>query len=51
MSIKSTQLNYSAPETNLLDLLPGSILCASGGGPNFGSSLEDMEENDYTFTW
>jgi hypothetical protein len=51
MSIKSNKLYYSAPETNLLDLLPGSILCASGDGPNFGSSLEDMEENDYIFTW
>jgi hypothetical protein len=51
MSIKSTQLNYSAPETNLLELLPSSILCSSGDGTNFGTSIEDMEENDYTFTW
>lgn len=48
--IGNTQPEYSTPTTTQLDLLSGAILCSSEG-LNFGTSLEEMEENDYTFTW
>lgn len=40
-----------SPLTDLIDIAPMSVLCQSGEGSNFSTSLEDMTENDYTFTF
>lgn len=40
--------DYQSPQTEILDLLTESVLCQSTG---FGTTLEDMTENDYTFTF
>ena len=42
------QQGYISPQTELIDILPESILCQS---KQFGVSLEEMTENDYTFTF
>ena len=39
---------YLSPQTEILDLLTESVLCQSTG---LGTTLEDMTENDYTFTF
>ena len=45
-------VGYICPEMDLIDILPMSILCQSGeGGSSVGTTLEDMTENDYTFTF
>ena len=44
------QQGYMSPKTELIDLVPMSVLCQSGGG-SFSTSLEEMTENDYTFTF
>ena len=44
------QQGYISPQTELIDIMPMSILCQSGDdGNRFSTSLEDMTENDYTF--
>ena len=36
----------------LIDIEPMSVLCESGeDGNRFSTSLEDMKENEYTFTF
>jgi hypothetical protein len=42
------QQGYISPETELIDIMPMSVLCQSD---SFSTSLEDMTENDYTFTF
>ena len=45
-------VGYISPETNLIDILPMSVLCQSGdNGSSFELSLEDMTETDYTFNF
>ena len=44
------QQGYTSPQTELIDLEPISVLCQSGGNA-FSTSLEDMKENEYTFTF
>ncbi len=41
-------VGYISPETTLTDIVPMSVLCQSGES---NTSLEDMTENDYTFTF
>ena len=44
------QQGYISPQTELVDIMPMSILCLSGEeGSGFSTSLEDVTENDYTF--
>ena len=43
------QQGYTSPQTELIDIVPMSVLCQSGG--TFTTSLEDMTENEYTFTF
>ena len=44
------QQGYISPQTELIDIMPMSILCQSGEeGTGFSTSLEGMTENDYTF--
>ena len=46
------QQGYISPQTELIDIAPMSVLCQSQGeGNGFSTSLEDMKENDYTFTF
>ena len=46
------QQGYISPQTELIDIMPMSILCQSGEeGTGFSTSLEEMTENDYTFTF
>ena len=40
---------YASPEMTVVDIMPMSVLCMSGEGNN--TTLEDMTENDYTFTF
>lgn len=40
-----------SPQTDLIDIAPMSVLCQSEEGTGFSTSLEDMKENDYTFTF
>ena len=43
---------YIRPKVQLVDIAPMSVLCQSQGeGNGFSTSLEDMKENDYTFTY
>ena len=50
MKQKKMQQDYISPQTQLVDIMPMSILCQSGEeGGKFSTSLEDMTENDYTF--
>ena len=42
------QQGYTSPQTELVDLEPMSVLCQSVG---FKTTLEDMTENEYTFTF
>ena len=44
------QQGYTSPQTELIDIVPISVLCQSGGNA-FSTSLEDMTENEYTFTF
>ena len=44
------QQGYMSPTTELIDIVPMSVLCQSGGN-SFSTSLEDMTENDYTFNF
>lgn len=44
--------SYVSPETELVELSPLIVLCQSDeGGSDFSTSLEDMTENDYIFTF
>ena len=46
------QQAYTSPQTKLIDIEPMSVLCESGDdGNRFSTSLEDMKENEYTFTF
>jgi hypothetical protein len=46
------QQGYISPQTELIDIEPMSVLCQSQDeGNGFSTSLEDMKENDYTFTF
>ena len=46
------QQAYTSPQTELIDIEPMSVLCESGDdGNRFSTSLEDMKENEYTFTF
>ena len=46
------QQGYISPQTGLIDIEPMSVLCESGDdGTRFSTSLEDMKENEYTFTF
>lgn len=45
----TNSLGYLSPEMTVVDILPMSVLCQSGEGNN--ATLEDMTENDYTFTF
>ena len=38
--------DYRSPRTEIIDILMESVLCQSN---QFGATLEEMEENDYTF--
>ena len=52
MKQKKMQQGYICPQTELIDIAPMSVLCQSQGeGNGFSTSLEDMKENDYTFTF
>lgn len=42
-------VGYTSPEATFIDVMPMSILCQSGEGSD--TTLEDMTENDYTFTF
>jgi hypothetical protein len=43
---------YIGPQAQLVDIAPMSVLCQSGeGGSDFSTSLEDMTENDYIFSF
>ena len=44
----NNEKGYISPQTAFIDILPESILCQS---TNFGMTLEEMTENDYTFTF
>ena len=44
--------SYVSPETELIDISPMNVLCQSDeDGSGFSTSLEDMTENDYTFSF
>ena len=47
--MKKQKLNegYISPQTELIDIMPISVLCQSPD--KFSTSLEDMTENDYNF--
>ena len=52
MKQQKNQSGYMSPQTELIDIAPMSVLCQSGeGGSNFSTSLEEMTENDYTFSF
>ena len=52
MKQQKNQSGYTSPQTELIDIAPMSVLCQSQGeGNGFSTSLEDMKENDYTFTF
>lgn len=52
MKQQKFQQGYICPQTGLIDIEPMSVLCESGDdGNSFSTSLEDMTENDYTFTF
>lgn len=52
MKQQKNQSGYMSPQTELIDIAPMSVLCGSGDdGNRFSTSLEDMTENDYTFTF
>ena len=52
MKQQKNQSGYMSPQTNFIDIAPMSVLCQSQGeGNGFSTSLEDMTENDYTFTF
>jgi hypothetical protein len=43
---------YVSPEAELIDISPLTVLCQSDeDGSGFSTSLEDMTENDYTFSF
>ena len=43
---------YIGPQVQLVDIAPMSVLCQSGeDGNRFSTSLEDMTENDYIFSF
>lgn len=43
---------YIRPQVQLVDIAPMIVLCQSGeDGNRFSTSLEDMTENDYTFSF
>ena len=45
-------VGYTSPEATFIDVMPMSILCQSGEeGSSYDVTLEDMTENDYTFTF
>lgn len=46
----TNSMGYISPETCSIDIMPMSILCQSGEGGS-DATLEDMTENDYTFTF
>jgi hypothetical protein len=52
--MKQPKLHQScvSPETELIDISPLTVLCQSDeDGSGFSTSLEDMTENDYTFSF
>ena len=52
MKQQKLQQGYISPQTELIDIEPMSVLCESGDdGNRFSTSLEDMKENEYTFTF
>ena len=48
MKQQKFQQGYISPQTELIDIVPMSVLCQSVG---FKTTLEDMTENEYTFTF
>lgn len=48
MKLLNNEKGYISPQTAFIDIFPESILCQS---TNFEMNLEDMTENDYTFTF
>ena len=46
MKQQKTSEGYVSPQTELIDIMPIAVLCQSGK-----VTLEDMTENDYTFTF
>lgn len=50
MKINDRLPEYQAPSILAIDIIPESILCASNG-TEFDLTLEDLKENDYTFSW
>ena len=46
MKQQKNQSGYMSPQTELIDIAPMSVLCQSDK-----VTLEDMTENDYTFTF
>lgn len=50
MNIGKISKEYLAPEITEIDIHPESVLCASNQ-KGFTLDLEDMTENDYTFSW
>ena len=52
MKQQKFQKGYISPQAGLIDIEPMSVLCESGeDGNRFSTSLEDMKENEYTFTF
>lgn len=52
MKQQKLQQGYISPQAELIDIEPMSVLCESGDdGNRFSTSLEDMKENEYTFTF
>lgn len=52
MNKLTDSMGYISPEATFIDVMPMSILCQSGeGGSSYDVTLEDMTENDYTFTF
>ena len=47
------KMEYATPTIFEIKIYSESILCTSGeqSGTGFGTSLEEMTENDYTFNW
>lgn len=48
MKLSNNRQGYSSPQTEVIYIMTESVLCQSD---SFGVTLEDMKENDYTFTF
>lgn len=50
MKTLTNHVGYVSPETVQLDILSMSVLCQSDKD-SYDATLEDMTENEYTFTF